>query len=258
MKGLFPLLIFVLFYGHSQAQVEKQVINQEQFWISTNNVYRYSDKMGALSDFHIRKTNFIKDPNFYFIRFGVRYWVLPKVTLSGGYAHMWLAYPKEGDFGFLDENRIYQEILFKNTIQSTSTLFRIRTEQRWRETFDDNFEPSGNFSLNYRFRVLFAASIPLTRGEKPWNIMLANEVLFNYGENIIYNTFDQNRLTLGIKRRINKNWSFDCGYMMVYQQLPLGNIYTLNHTFRLFFYGIFDFRKNVDPDSKLMQDHAEE
>jgi hypothetical protein len=31
---------------------------------------------------------------------------------------------------------------------------------------------------------------------------------------------------------------------MVYQQLAAGNVYNLNHTLRLFFYGSFDFRKN--------------
>lgn len=260
MKRIFLLLIFVLFYGHSHGQVEKQIIDQTQFWISTNNVYRYNDKMGILTDFHIRKNDFLNDPNFYFTRFGLRYWILPKVTLSGGYAHMWLAYEKENNegFGFTDENRIYQEILFKNQIQSTSTLFRIRTEQRWRETLDNNTQPTAEFLFNHRFRVLFSASIPFTKGDKPWNFMLADEVLINFGEPIVYNTFDQNRLTLGVKKRINKNWSFDFGYMMVYQQQSNGYTYNLNHTLRLFFYGIFDFRKNVDPDSKLMEFHAEE
>jgi hypothetical protein len=260
MKSLTLALLLVFNVGQALGQVptEKVIIDQTQFWISTNNVYRYSNKMGILTDFHIRKTNFLKDPNFYFARFGVRYWVFPKVTLSGGYAHMWLALPQEEGFSFLDENRLYQEILFKNKIQSTSTLFRIRTEQRWRETFDLNLDPTGNFIFNHRFRVLFSASIPFTKGDKPWNIMLADEVLFNFGDPIVYNTFDQNRLTLGLKKRINKNWSFDFGYMMVYQQLPNGYTYTLNHTLRLFFYGIFDFRKDVDPDSILMEDHAEE
>ena len=172
---------------------------------------------------------------------------------------MWLAFPREDEFGFLDENRIYQEIAFSNTIQRTNTLFRIRTEQRWRESLDaTTIEPSGEYIFNYRFRVLFSASIPFTKGERPWNFMAANEVLLNFGENIVYNTFDQNRLTLGVRKRINKNWSFDCGYMLVYQQLPNGSSYTVNHTLRLFFYGIFDLRKDMHPDPKLMRDHAEE
>ena len=259
IKNFLLTLFIIVFVSQVAAQSQKEIIKQNQFWISTNNVYRFSEKWGAISDFHIRTTEFVNDPNFYFLRFGVRYWALPKMTLSSGYAHMWLAFPQEGAFGFLDENRIYQELAFSNTIQSSNTLFRIRIEQRWRETLDPVIlQPTGEFNFNYRFRVLFSASIPFTKGEKPWNFMAADEVLFNYGDNIIYNTFDQNRLTLGVKKRINKNWSFDCGYMMVYQQLPNGYTYTLNHTFRLFFYGIFDLRKDVDPDPKLMRYHAEE
>ena len=74
--------------------------------------------------------------------------------------------------------------------------------------------------------------------------LLADEIHLNFGENVVYNTFNQNRLTVGIKQKLNDQWKFDFGYMMVYQQLAPGNVYNLNHTLRLFFYGSFDFRKN--------------
>lgn len=32
---------------------------------------------------------------------------------------------------------------------------------------------------------------------------------FNFGEEIIYNTFDQNRFFIGINYRINETWTFD-------------------------------------------------
>jgi long-subunit fatty acid transport protein len=52
----------------------------------------------------------------------------------------------------------------------------------------------------------------------------------------VYNTFDQNRLFLGIKQKISKTLSFDAGYMYLFQQKESGYQYNANKTYRLFFY----------------------
>ena len=62
------------------------------------------------------------------------------------------------------------------------------------------------------------------------------------------NTFDQNRLFAGIKQRLAPAWSFDLGYMLVYQQKSTGYQYDLNHTLRWFFYVTPDLRKVSSPD----------
>ena len=55
-------------------------------------------------------------------------------------------------------------------------------------------------------------------------------------------TFDQNRLFLSVKQRPFRSWSFDLGYMLVYQQKASGYQYDLNHTLRWFFYFTPDLR----------------
>ncbi|MEM1002423.1 MAG: DUF2490 domain-containing protein, partial [Bacteroidota bacterium] len=95
----------------------------------------------------------------------------------------------------------------------------------------------------HRLRFLISVGFPFKKGGKT-QFLLADEIHLNFGKNVVYNTFNQNRLTIGIKQKLSDKWSFDCGYMMVYQQLAVGNVYNLNHTLRLFFYGSFDFRKN--------------
>jgi hypothetical protein len=67
-------------------------------------------------------------------------------------------------------------------------------------------------------------------------------VLVQFGKAIDLNTFDQNRLFVGLKIPIKPDLSFDVGYMNILQQKPSGQ-YDLSNIFRLFFYYTPDFRK---------------
>ena len=46
-----------------------------------------------------------------------------------------------------------------------------------------------------------------------------------------------------MKQTLSRSWSFDLGYMLVYQQKASGYQYDLNHTLRWFFYFSPDYRK---------------
>ena len=49
-------------------------------------------------------------------------------------------------------------------------------------------------------------------------MVLSDEILIQFGKEVVYNTFDQNRIFIGIKQTISSKLSFDFGYMNVYQQ----------------------------------------
>ena len=66
--------------------------------------------------------------------------------------------------------------------------------------------------------------------------------VLQFGSSIVLNTFDQNRVFTGVKQGLGRSWSFDLGYMLVYQQKASGYQYDLNHTLRWFFYFTPDVR----------------
>jgi len=76
-------------------------------------------------------------------------------------------------------------------------------------------------------------------------LVVSDEACVQFGESIVYNTFDQNRFFLGFKESLSKKLSFDIGYMNIWQQKSSGNQYTTSHVFRLFFYYNTDLRKNL-------------
>jgi len=229
----------------AQTEVPEKVVNhQAQFWTSVNSTARLSDRWGLVADFHLRRNNFATDPSFYFARAGAAYWTGPRAYAVVGYAHMWLAVPgvENGEWAFAHENRIYQQFQWSTSVGQNSLLQRFRLEQRWVEQYAMGL-PTGSVRFTHRIRYLMSWSVPVFKHPKAPKLMIADEILLQMGPDVVYNPFDQNRLSLGIQQKLGKGWSFDLAYMYVYQQKFSGYQYDANHTLRWFFYYAPDFRK---------------
>lgn len=239
------LSLLALLMGSLQANSqlrEREVNEQIQFWTSLNSTTRISDRWAIIGDVHIRRNNGIKDPGFYLIRIAPQFAVLPNFTVAAGYAHMWIA-PSHSDWqAYVNEHRLYQQAIFTTKLGSTNLLQRVRNEQRWQQIILDD-KPTGNWRFTNRVRYLVSVTIPVSKNDWIPKPVVAEEVLFHFGEPVVYNTFDQNRLFLGIRQKLSQNLNFDVGYMNVYQQKFSGYQYDMNHTFRLFFYYSPDLRK---------------
>ncbi|MEQ9301594.1 MAG: DUF2490 domain-containing protein [Cyclobacteriaceae bacterium] len=241
----YGLLVLLISYSLTlQAQNEKVVHDNSQFWWSINTTARMADRWGVIGDFHIRRADFVSSSNFYFARIGAAYWATDKLTLVGGYAHLWLNRDLENNVtAYQDENRVYQQAQWRTKEGRVTFVSRVRNEQRWHEVLN----PDGSVNrirFSNRVRFLFSVNIPVFASPYLPTISIADEMLIHFGKEIVYNSFDQNRIFLGVKQKLTGNLSFDLGYMMVYQQRFSGYEYDMNHTLRFFFYYSPDFRKN--------------
>ena len=228
---------------NSFGQDAGKIINrQDQSWVSINTFARVSDHWGFVADYHERRNNFFKDPGFHFGRIGVTYWVNDHLTITAGYANLLLAPATKGWKTFSDENRMYEQAQWVSKIGKVSMLQRIRNEQRWvQKIANDKVTGDNKFTDRIRFLVYF--TVPVFK--KPYypSLALADELCIQFGKEVVYNTFDQNRIFFGVKQKLSKSLSFDLGYMFVLQQKTSGNVYDANRTFRWFFYYMPDFRK---------------
>lgn len=231
----FLIVVFFPLLGISQVQSEKVINEQMQSWISLNTETKVSDRWGFVADAHLRAGDFFSQNNFYFLRGGIRYFSKSSLNVTAGYAHLWLAPSTEEWTTYSDENRIYEQLQWSAKSSKVNILQRIRIEQRWVEKIIDNKETGENRFTN-RIRYLLSFNIPIFKNPKAPELVISDEVLFQFGKEIIYNTFDQNRLFIGIKQSITPKLSFDFGYMNVYQEKKSGYQYDMNHTLRLFFY----------------------
>ncbi len=245
MKRLTTFILLILSFN-GNAQHEKVIHDQDQFWWSINTTTRITDNFGAVADFHIRRTDFLSESNFYFARVGAAWWVNDQFTIVAGYAHLWLSRDLEEDHAFFqDENRIYQQFAWRQSAGGSSFLLRLRNEQRWHEVTN---EYGNRERTRFSNRVRFLASCDIRIFSNPSlpKLVVSDEVLVHFGKEIVYNTFDQNRLFGGLKVPLTRDLKFDIGYMLVYQQLFNGYEYDLNHTFRWFFYYTPDLRRGKE------------
>jgi hypothetical protein len=239
-------LILVLSSLASTAQTQKIVRHQDQLWVSLNSTIKLAPKWGVIADLHMRRNNFAADPSFYFVRTGIDYFFTKQFSAVAGYGHMWVANAYKDSFIYTNEDRIYEQLQYSTKLNKTGMLLRLRNEQRWQEKLVSN-QKSGDLRFTNRVRFLTSLNFPIFKNPNLPRLLLADELCIQFGKDIIYNTFDQNRLTMGIQQRINKNLSFDLAYMLVYQQRITGNFYDLNNTLRLFFYYTPDFTNALKP-----------
>lgn len=243
---LLRLLVLLLFLHALQQDglaQSKSVNDVSQSWTSLNSTIRLSKHWGIVADAHVRRTNFLADPNFYFLRTGLHFWVNEHLSLTAGIGKMWVAPTTLNWEHFAVENRIYQQVLLTNKLGKIGMLQRIRNEQRWIEKItNDQF--TGAYKFSNRFRYLLAFNIPIFKHPQYPSLSLSDELMIQFGKEIVYNTFDQNRLFMGIRQPLSKTLNFDFGYMLSYQQKTSGYQYDRIHTLRCFFYYAPDFRKN--------------
>ncbi len=237
------LFIISIHLSSSTAQSsQKEINNQDQAWISVNTAARVSDKWSLVLDVHEKRNNFFKDPAFHFIRVGATRWLKENITLTAGYAHLWAAPSQAGWKTFAGENRIYEQVQMVSKIYAISLLQRLRAEQRWQQKIEDD-TPTGINKFTNRIRYLLSFNIPVFKNGKFPSLVISDELFIQFGKEIVYNTFDQNRVFLGIKQKITAAVNFDLGYMLVKQEKASGYKYDVNNTFRWFFYYTPDIRK---------------
>ena len=247
-RSLLIIFTFSVIVSFAQETTERQVDHNTQFWTSVNSTWRLSKRWGIIGDIHIRRDNFLKDPNFYFLRLGGAYWINDQFSVVGGAAALWLATDTDVGREYALERRLYQQVLWRSQIKKVTFLQRIRIEQRWHQVLDPLDGTVDRVRFSNRFRFLFSGAIQVFENPKLPRLTISDEILFHVGNEIVFNTFDQNRLFLGFNQRLSKNWTVDYGYMMVYQQRYSGFEYDMNHTIRLFFYFSPDLRKDVDEE----------
>ncbi|MBI1780742.1 MAG: DUF2490 domain-containing protein [Sphingobacteriales bacterium] len=227
--------LLVALFDLSAQTKSKEINHQSQSWFSINSKTDVYKKWSVLADVHVRRNHFLADPSFFFVRGALAYNINHNLYVAIGYAHMWVAPATTGWKTWSNENRIYQQVQYSSSVGKISLLQRLRSEERWQQKIaNDNY--TGQKRFTDRIRYLLSATIPVFKNKQLPALVVADEIQFQFGKEVVYNTFDQNRYFIGIKENINHQLSFDMGYMKVYQQKYSGYQYDSNDTFRLFFY----------------------
>ena len=236
---LLLIIFFVISFLPSKGQVTKTTQYQEQIWLGYFNQTRLNKRWGFWLDVQLRsKDNFTDSLSQFLFRPGLTYYIDDKTKLTLGYAFI-NHFPADAHGEISQpEHRIWQQIQWHNNYKKIRTMQWFRLEERFRHKIKDSDELADGYNFNFRFRYNFFLTGPLTKksydkGALHW--VFNDELHVNFGKEIVYNYFDQNRLFLGFNYYVSKQNTLQFGYMNLFQQLPGGNKYRVINTARIFF-----------------------
>jgi hypothetical protein len=223
----------------------KNIIESEQLWLAYFNQTRFTNRSGLWFDGHLRFTDdFAERMSQDIIRLAYVYYLSDNVRLSAGHAYI-TNFSGDDAVPNLHEHRPWQQIQWYEKKKHFLLMQYVRLEERFKE-FLDNGEVADTRQFNYRVRYNMTFTIPLKSGgiqPKTPLIFLNEEVMVNFGKEIVYNYFDQNRFFAGFGYQFTKGLNAQIGYLNVFIQRPSGNEFINTHAIRCFVFHTLDYRK---------------
>ena len=244
MRTKLLLLFFISLQVCACAQT-KTISHAQQLWFGYFNQTRLSKKWDFSTDVHLRtKEDFISGLYQSIVRFGISYNINDASKLTAGYAFV-NYFPGDNHKNIsMPERRPWQQFQWQTKVGKNIMLQKIRLEERYRRKIlnDSTLAPGYNFNWRLRYNILL--EIPLGKKEaNPFSFVTIEEINVNFGKEILYNSFDQNRFFVGLKYHLNAHNNLQFGYMNIFQQLAAGNKYRVSNVLRIYYYQNIDLRK---------------
>ncbi len=236
VKILLLTFIQCCFVSAFSQVLQKKIEHVTHTWVSINSIFFLNKGWFIMADAHLRENGFFQFNSFYFARIGVGFQLDKNLSVAAGYGNLLSSSTTDGWSTKSDETRLFQQVVYKSAYKSkVNVLQRLRNEQRWQDIIV-NDKKTGNKKFSNRVRYLLSTNLQVFKSPNLPQLVLADELLVQFGNDVVYNTFDQNRIFIGIKQKITNSLSFDVGYMRVFQQKSNGINYMQSNTARLFFY----------------------
>lgn len=244
-KTITVLLIISCSVPLVKAQT-KQTSSETQLWSGYFNQARFSNKWGLWADAHLRtKEDLFSNFSQGIIRLGLTYYINDMTKLTAGYAYV-NHFPSDNHKNISQpEHRPWQQLQWHTRYTKLRSMQWIRLEERYRRKILHDDKLADGYLFNFKLRYNFFLQGPLSKkgivpGSFSW--ILNDEVHVNFGKEIVYNYFDQNRFFVGIGYHTNSHDQLQMGYMNLFQQLAAGNKYRSLHVLRVFYFHNLDLR----------------
>lgn len=247
-QNMKKILFFCLILAtNSLLAQNKNIETETQTWLGYVTQTRLNEKWSLWFDIHYRqKDRFLNHYALQLHRIALIYHLSPQIRLFAGYAYLHNA-PQGSQIRSPEEHRPWQQIQYTQEFPHFRLLQSIRLEQRFRENVSK--DQSLGYLFNHRIRYNMSFFIPLSPRKfepKTWFALFATDTHLNFGENVVYNHLDQNRIIVSLGYQFSKNLQLQAGYMNIYQQLATGYQFKNIHALRIYLFHQFDWRKNAE------------
>ncbi len=187
------ILLIFLIPSHNFAQT---IDKNNTFWASAVPVFKLTDKIKINTEFHWRRSEFVKDWMQLVLRPSINYTPIKGVTLSFGYTfannhpyHEW-----SGPIAFPEHN-LWEQVVLKSTYGKVKVTHRFRLENRWlgliNNTNTDPFIDGNRFTNRFRYRLI--GNVPLFKLKNtPVSLTLFDELFIVLSDKLAVSSVNQN------------------------------------------------------------------
>lgn len=240
-KTLFILFLLVV----SQSFAQKNIYSDNLVW--TQYVFRgqISSKWFLHLDFGYRTRDYVNKESQYFIRPGIMYQISPKVNIQAGYAYF-----NTNQFlsGYPEVMRPEQRLFQRLTVVQQAGRVEIRNRYRLEERFIQNISSGvlqDGYTPSFRFGYQIYLTCPINNvkvKEKTLFAIASNELFVTFGKKIV-NSFDQNRIAVGMGYQFTKGLGVTLFYQYIYGQQATGTQLYKYNAYCITINQAIDFRK---------------
>ncbi len=213
MKLLNFTILFLLLTWNFSAQESKIIYPHQVFWHKTEVNEFFNENWGVGADFVYRSKNELNSGSMFdsHLRTSIRPWVNYQFNQNARLSISPLGYMYTNEYIGKEEDYLrapYHEL--RTTFQFFHHLkhdngkwmhtWRYRYELRWQEQENsDDYRFLTRFRFRYRLRYMINSNNFYENNTL--YAAVSNEIGLNMGKNVTYNTFNQNRLYVGIGYR---------------------------------------------------------
>lgn len=205
-------IAFWLFQSLSiQAQTRTHAYNANAWMMYFGN-HKFSSRMGLHAEVQWRRSDIFFENQQLLLRTGLDFYAKQDLRFTIGYAFV-ETYPY-GEFAVqyaFPEHRIWQQLLVQKDFGKVKLVHRYRLEQRMIGNASTGKFENGRYEN--RVRYMARATINITSGRHPVFGALYDEVFINFGKDVGYNLFDQNRLYGAVGYTISPTVKIELGYL---------------------------------------------
>jgi hypothetical protein len=198
-----------LTFGQFNARNTTENFNS---WFMYFGNHKLSDKIGWHSEVQLRRNDGVSNAQQLLLRTGVDFYTKSNSRLTVGYAFV-ETHPY-GEFAVtksFPEHRIWQQLLTSQSLGKVKLSHRYRLEQRMIGNSSTGKFSNGRYEN--RFRYMAKVILNLTNSEKPVFLAAYDELFLNFGKEVAYNLFDQNRLYGAIGFTLAPDVKLELGYL---------------------------------------------
>jgi len=230
-----------------QAQTRTHTHNTNA-WLMYFGNHKFSNHIGLHAEAQWRRSDIFSENQQLILRTGLDYYFKSNLRFTVGYAFI-ETYPY-GEFAVqhaFPEHRIWQQLLVPQDLGKVKLSHRYRLEQRMIGNASTGKFENGRYEN--RARYMAKATINLTTGSRPVFAAFYDEVFINFGKEVGYNIFDQNRLYGAIGCSVSPSFKIELGYLYQLIQLrsleasSLKNRIENNHTLQIALFSNVAFTK---------------